>query len=167
MREDGHDREQVADEMAAGVAEKGAGVREIPRQKSEQRAAREKARQSDEILAIRRGNERENERADGAQSGAQAVHVVHEIEGVDDGENPENRDGVTENVAGDEQRDALARGGDGEGDEQLADEFRERLQFVLVVQPAENDDGDRAKASTASSIARRSMPWTINPAAEI
>ena len=118
MRQDGHDCEQVADEVAAGVAEKRAGVRKIPRQKSDQRAAHEKARDGDEIFAVRRGDEREEERANRAKPGAQAVHVVHEVEGVDDGEQPENRDGVAENFAGNKQRDALARGGDGDGDEQ-------------------------------------------------
>ena len=74
------------------------------------------------------------ERADCAEAGAEAVHVVHEVEGVDDGENPQHGDGIAEQHAGDKERDAFARGGDGNGDEQLADEFRERVQFVLVVQ---------------------------------
>src|ERR1019366_505151 len=145
MRENRHDGEQVANEVAAGVAEKSAGVRKIPRQKSDQRAAHEKARDGDEVFAVRGGDERENKRANRSDTGAQPVHVVHEVEGVDHGKQPENRDGVAENVAVDKQRDTLAGGGHGHGDENLADEFWERLQLVLVVEPAENRDGDRAE----------------------
>ena len=111
MRQNRHHREQIADEMAAGVAEKRAGVRKIPRQKTDERAAHQKAGDGDEIFAVRGGDEREKKCANRAEPGAQAVHVVHEIEGVDDGEQPENRDGVAENFAVDKQRDALARGG--------------------------------------------------------
>ena len=60
MRQNGHDREQIADEMAAGIAEERAGLGKIIRQKSDQRAANEKANERDEILAIRRGDEGEN-----------------------------------------------------------------------------------------------------------
>ena len=87
----------------------------------------------------------ELQRANRAQPGAEAVHVVHKIEGVDDGEQPEDRDGVAERDAGHEERDALANGGDGHGDEQLADEFRQRLQLVPVIEPAEKGNGDRAE----------------------
>src|SRR5271169_1314216 len=92
-RENCHDREQVADEMAAGITEKRAGVRKIPRQKPDERAAHQKTRDSDKVFAVRGGDEREDECANRAESGAKAVHVVHEIERVDDGEQPENRDG--------------------------------------------------------------------------
>ncbi len=38
----------------------------------------------------------------------------------------------------------LLAAADDDGDEQLADEFRERLEFVLVIEPAEQRDGNRA-----------------------
>ena len=145
MRQNRHHREQVADEMAARIAEKSAGVRKIPRQKTDERAAHQKTRDGDEIFAVRGGDERKNKRANRADARAQAVHVVHEIEGVDDGEQPKNRDGVTEKFVVNKERDALAGSGDGNGDYNLPDEFRQRLQLMFVVQPAENRDGNRAE----------------------
>src|SRR5271154_2869150 len=53
MRQNRHDGEQVADEMAAGIAKKRTGVGKIPRQKPDERAAYEKARDGDEVFAIR------------------------------------------------------------------------------------------------------------------
>ena len=47
------------------------------------------------------------------------------------------------------QRDAFARHGDGDGDEQLADELWERFQFVFVVEPAEQGYRNRAERNDA------------------
>src|SRR5262249_46676108 len=50
VRQYGHDREQVAYKMAAGVAEEGAGVRKIPREKSCECAAHQKTCDGNEIF---------------------------------------------------------------------------------------------------------------------
>ncbi len=121
VRQNCHYREQVADQMAAGVAQKRAGLRKIVRQETQQRAARPERPSAPRDIDRRNGGDRgEIPCADGAQSGAQSVHVVHEIERVDDGEHPQNCDGVTEHNAGHEQRDAYACRGDEHGNEQLA-----------------------------------------------
>ena len=154
VRQNGQHGEQIADEMAAGVAEKRAGVGKIVRQKTHQRAAGKKGDERDQILAVHRGDHGEADRADRAEAGAKAVHVVHEVEGVDDGEQPENRDGIAEQHARHEQRDADARSGDERCDKQLAGEFVERAEFVFVVQPAENRHGDGAEENGGEFEAR-------------
>ena len=53
VRQDSHHREQVTDEMTAGVTEKGAGVWKVPGQKTRQRAAHQKRNRRHEIFAIR------------------------------------------------------------------------------------------------------------------
>jgi hypothetical protein len=99
--------------------------------------------------------------------GAKAVHVVHEIEGVDDGEQPENRDGVAKSFVRHEQRDAFACKGDEERDEKLPDEFRQRFQFMFVVEPAENRDGDCAERDDGEFNTAAFKPWAIKLAKEI
>ena len=91
------------------------------------------------------GDERKNKRANRTDASTKAVHVVHEVEGIDDGEQPENGDGIAKNFAVHEQGDALARRRHGDGDEYLPDEFRQGFEFVFVVQPAENRDGHGAQ----------------------
>src|SRR5581483_6982009 len=142
--EDGHDGEQVADEMAAGIAEKRTGVRKIPRQKTDERAAHEKTNGGDEVFAGGSGDHREEQGADGAEAGAKAVHVVDEIERVENGEQPQDGDGVTEENVVDEQGDAQSGSSHEQGDGELAGQFWKRAKFVFIVDPAENRDGDGA-----------------------
>src|SRR5580704_5293787 len=63
MRQDGHDGEQVADEMAAGVAEEGGGFRKIIWEESNQRTAHDQAKKRDQVLAFDGGNHGEDEGA--------------------------------------------------------------------------------------------------------
>ena len=98
--------------MAARVTEKGARIGKVVWQKTGQRAARQKRNQRHKVFAIPRCDDRKLPRANRAQSGTKAVHVVHEIEGVDDCEYPQNGNGVTERDAGHEERDAFAGGRD-------------------------------------------------------
>ena len=110
MRQHG---QQVADQVAAGVAKKGAGFGEIIGQKTEQSAGDQEGHRRHQVLGGSAGGDQaEPGRADGPESGAKAVHVVHEIEGVDDGQNPQGRDGVAEDDVVNEEGDANTRCGD-------------------------------------------------------
>ena len=82
--------------MTARVTEKGAGLREIVGEKTEQGAKGQEGDQSDQVLAIPCGENGEMAGPDRAQPRAEAVHIVHEVESVDDGENPQNGDNVAE-----------------------------------------------------------------------
>src|SRR5450759_5891159 len=113
--------------MTSGVAEKGAGAGKIVGQKTEQRPAGQKRDERDEVLARERGKERKAQRADGSKTGAKSIHVVHEIEGVDEGENPQDRDGVAEDYVRNEQGDPRARRRHQSRDEELTGEFRRWL----------------------------------------
>ena len=64
---------------------------------------------------------------------AEAVHVVHEIEGVDDSEYPQNGNGVAKDETRHKERNARAAGGDQNGNQELANELRAGPQLVLIV----------------------------------
>ncbi len=96
-------------------------------------------------MAVRSGNHCKIPGADSAEAGAKAVHVVHEVEGVDDGEDPKDGDGVVEELIVNEESDAEATGSDGEGDKELAGEFDGGLQFVFVVENAEDEHSESAE----------------------
>src|ERR1035437_3558343 len=135
MRENGEHRQQVANEMTAGIAKERTGVWEIVGQKAEQGAEGQEGDESHQVLAVRRGNNGEMIGPNRSQASAEAVHVVHEVEGVDDGENPQDGDGVTEDEAGNKERNPRASCGDKCGNEELTGELRARAQFTLIVQP--------------------------------
>src|SRR5207302_5898035 len=116
--------EQVADQMTAGVAEESAGAGKIVRKKTQQRAGANQRNQSHEILSRRGGNQGEAGCGNGSETRAKTVHVVHEIERIGDGEDPEDCDGVAEKGAVNKQRNPHARRGHEQGDETLTAEFR-------------------------------------------
>src|ERR1700694_5553944 len=90
VRQDGQHRQEITDQMTSGIAEKSAGARKIVGQKTDQRAARQERDERDKILSSDGGEERKTKRADGSQSGAKAVHVVHEVKSIDDSQDPEH-----------------------------------------------------------------------------
>src|ERR1035441_658779 len=108
MRENGEHRQQVTNEMTAGIAEERAGAREIVGQEAEQGAEGQEGDESHEVLAVRRGNDGEMIGPNCSQAGAEAVHVVHEVEGVDDSENPQDGDGIAEDGAGNKESNPRA-----------------------------------------------------------
>src|SRR3954470_4136505 len=114
MRQDRQHRGELFDEVAAGIAEEGFGAGKSKGQKSDERAAREKGDERHEILRDGGGGggEAEIKCANGPEAAAQAIHVIHEVEGVDDGEDPENGYGKTECEVGNEKGDACAGSGD-------------------------------------------------------
>jgi hypothetical protein len=143
--EDGEEREEIADEVAAGIAEEDGGLGEIEGEEAEECAGGEEADGGDEVLAVAGGGPGEGPGADEAEAGAEAVHVIHEIGGIDEGNDPEDGDGVAEEGIVDEQGDANAGGGDGGGDEELSTELGEGAEFVFVVPEAERDHSDGAE----------------------
>jgi hypothetical protein len=106
MREDGKDREKISDQMAPGIAQKNGGTREIEWQKTQQRSASQERNGSDEVLALIGGGPGEGPCGDETQAGTKSIHVIHEIGGVGDGQDPEDRDGVAEDGMLDEQCDS-------------------------------------------------------------
>lgn len=89
------------------------------------------------------GEEGEIEGGDGAQTGAQAVHVVGQVQGVGDSQDPEDGDEVTEEGAGNEEGDADAGGGDGKGDQGLEGELERGTEFRMIVPGANTEHGGR------------------------
>src|ERR1035441_5391497 len=108
MRENGEHRQQVTNEMTAGIAKERASAREIVGQEAEQGAEGQEGDESHQVLAVRRSNDSEMVGPNRSQAGAEAVHVVHEVEGVDDGENPQDGDGVAEDCAGNKESNPRA-----------------------------------------------------------
>src|SRR5580704_1705062 len=51
VRENGHDRQEVTDEMTAGVTKKRGGPRKIVGKKTQQRTTGEQSEESDKVLA--------------------------------------------------------------------------------------------------------------------
>src|SRR3954464_5198503 len=103
MWKNGQDGEEVANKMAAGIAKEGARVGKVIGKETEQRAERQKGNDADEVLAIGSSDHPEIPGANCAQAGAKAVHIVHEIEGVNNSKNPQDGNGVMENRVLDEE----------------------------------------------------------------
>src|SRR5262245_16664110 len=122
--------------MTAGIAEKRSGFRKIMRKKACQRAAGKEGNEGNQILAFNGGDLRKEPCTDSSQTGAKAVHIVHEIESIDDRKNPKNGDGIRKDRTVNKESDADVRRGDQAGDEKLAGKFYGRLQLMFVVEPA-------------------------------
>src|SRR5690349_14336771 len=105
MRQDRQDGQQITDQMAAGVAQKSAGIGKVERQEAEEGSKSQKGNEGNEILAAGRCEECKIPGADSAQAGTEPVHVVHEVKRVDEGEYPQQSDGVAEQQAGHEKSD--------------------------------------------------------------
>lgn len=138
---DGEDGEEEADQVASGVAEKGGGARVVEREESERRTAHSKGEHGDWKLTVQDGDAAGERGRDDAESGAKTVHVVHEVEGVRHGENPENGDGVVQERVRGEDIQVNARSSHGCSDEELAGEFDDGFEFKLVVEQAEQSHG--------------------------
>lgn len=93
-------------------------------------------------LAVRRGDDGKKPGVDGSQSGTQTVHVIHEVECVYHGQDPQDGDGVTEGDARHKERDPNFCGGDNQRGKKLAGEFSQRAQLVFVIQAAQDRDND-------------------------
>ena len=113
MREHRQGRDEITNQVTSGVAEEGAGMREVRGNEPEKGSRDEKAQRTDEVMAGEGGMEGEDEGTDHPQAGTQAVHIVSEIKRVDQRQEPQDGDHVADEGAGDEERDASA----GEGDE--------------------------------------------------
>ena len=70
-----------------------------------------------------RRNHPKRERTNGSQAGAKPIHIVHKIERVDHSQDPQRRDRIAEDDVGNKESNPHARGGDGQGDEQLTGKF--------------------------------------------
>ncbi len=146
VREYCEDGEKIAREVAAGVSEEGFCIWEVVWKEAEKCAACQESDGGNEVVHRKGGEEAEVEGGNEAQAGAEAIHVVHEVEGVNDGEDPKDRDGVAEKDVWDEERDPNAGAGEGEGDEELSHELWCGLEFVAVVEPAQEEHGEGADA---------------------
>lgn len=147
--------------MAAGVPKKGASMGKVCGQESEQSPRDEKPQGTDQVMIGEGGMEGENQGANHTQASTQTVHVVREIERVDEGQKPKDGDQVTDDCTGDEQRDASAGKGDEHGDKSLCEEFfsgRERVS--IVNQPnhehsqGAEDETTKLQASCAEAVGR-------------
>src|SRR5688572_5725470 len=110
VRQNREHGEKEADEVASSVTEEGRSTRKIPRQETERCAADKKGDGCDEVLLVSGGGECNEQRSNHAKASADAVHVVHEVEGVGHGENPQHGDRVAEDRIGHKECDANASG---------------------------------------------------------
>src|SRR5438045_2281695 len=118
--------------MAAGIAEKGASVGEVERKKSKQSAKGQQGDNRDQVLAVSGCDHCKAPRANRSKAGAKAIHIVHEIEGVNNGKDPKDGDCVMKDRVWDEQGDPQSTGRDREGNQELSHEFYSGLQFVFI-----------------------------------
>ncbi len=114
----------------------------VKRQESQHGSGGQERDGGDEILRVQRGERAEERGADDAKAGAESVHVVHEVERVGDGENPEHGHGVTEKFAGLDQGVAHAGPGVERGEEKLSAEFPRGAKVVSIIQPTQECHSD-------------------------
>ena len=117
------------------------------------------------MLPVHRRHQAEKPGADGSQARAKPVHVVHEIERVDDRQNPYNRDGITESQSVDKQGESHVRRDQERGDQQLTAEFCGGPQLVFVVQGAQHgyaqsaeQDGREFNRAAVQPMAQQFVP---------
>ena len=139
---DSQNGEKVADEVAAGIAKKGAGAWEVVGQEPGERATGEERDEGDEVLSGHAGDQGKAEGSDGAEAGAKAVHIIHEIEGVYVRQDPEQGDGVAKREIVNEQSDPSAGGGDEECDGALPGKLHCRAEFIKIIQQAQHEHTD-------------------------
>ncbi len=160
MREDGEHRQKVTDEVAARIAQKSACAGKVIRQKTKQGTDHQEGNERHEVLSAHRRDDGKVPGANGSQAGAKAVHVIHEIESINDGENPEHGHEVAKHEAGNKDGDAGAAGGHEKGDQGLTGEFDGRGKLVPVVEPADpqHPQGPEKNADELDGPAAEPMP---------
>src|SRR5262245_44814521 len=89
------DTEQISQQVTSGVAEKDGCLWEVVRQKTEQSPARQECDEGDEILALRCCCPGEKPGGNRTQTRAKTVHVIHEIERIRHGNDPQDGDRIT------------------------------------------------------------------------
>ena len=109
------------------------------RQEAKQCACDEERETGDEILAVVDGDGGEGAGSDGAKAGTEAVHVIGEVEGVGDADNPQDGGGVCENRVFDKEGNADAGEGDYYRYEALSDKLGQGIHGAAIVEPTEED----------------------------
>src|SRR5690349_11571665 len=112
--------QQISHQMAAGVPKECARAGEIVRQKSKQGAQSQKRDESHQVLAVSRGNNAEVPGSNGTETGAQSIHIIHEVERVNRSEDPKNSNGIMEKLVVDKERYAYSAGGNQRGNQPLS-----------------------------------------------
>ena len=107
------------------------------RQETKQCARDEERETGDEILAVADGDGSEGTRSDGTEAGTEAVHVIGEVEGVGDADNPQDGGGVCENRVFDKEGNADAGEGDYYCYEALSDKLGQGIHGAAIVEPTE------------------------------
>ena len=132
--------------MAPGVAHEHRGSALRPQVEREEAAAcePERDREREDRLVLVRGQrvDRKVRARDDRERRREAVHVVEEVEGVGDADEPEQADRPRDDVVAD-QLDVEAAREDDDGRGDLGGELRDRAQVPEVVdEPGDEDDRD-------------------------
>ena len=142
--------------MAAGVPEKSPGAGEIIWQEADQGPEGQKGQEGHEVLAVARGHRRKIPCADRSEPRAEPVHVIHEIERIDHGKDPEDRQSIMQCRDGNEQRDPDTAGGNEAGNQKLAGKLRRRPQLVFIIQNTQQEHAD-GPAKNAGQLPRPTL----------
>src|SRR4051812_13299188 len=135
--QNGENSDEVAGQMTSGVAEKGSGPGKIPGKKTAESATTKECQACHQIFSTHGGGASEESRCDRCRSRTEPVHVVHEVEGVDEGDDPENGDDIAEDNAWNKESYSDPGRRHKEADDDLTEEFDARREFVAIVKQAE------------------------------
>lgn len=143
---EGEQGEDEAEGKGAGVAHKDFGGWEVEDEKAEEGANEKKRQCADEDLAACNGGGEKNGGDDNGDTCGGAIHIVEEVEDIDNEDEPEGADEGGEELILDEKLDADIgeRCGD-DSDGQLDSEFQERAEVNFIVDESEcKESGDAA-----------------------
>ena len=94
-------------------------------------------------MALGRCNDSKIPRANGSKTGAQAIHVVHEIESVYYREHPENGDAVVEKLIVNKKGDPYSTCGDKRCDHPLPRKLRRGSKLLFVIEQTHQQHSHR------------------------
>ena len=131
------------DEEAAGVAHEDRGRVEVVDEEAEEGADDDGGERRAFRIAVRDVEHQPEPGGERSDAGGQPVHVVEEVDGVGDPDDPDQRqDDVERRVAGKAQLQAET--GERRGDDNLGDELRLRLERPGVVDGPDGEQGQPA-----------------------
>jgi len=146
---DGEDGEDETEDHGTAVAHEDGGGWEVEEEEPKGTAHEKEEEGADEPLPVKDGGDEEHGGADEGDAGGEAIHVVEEVEGVGESDDPADGDecGGDETEEGNDAEGAgadkvFAAEDEGGGDGELGEELWPRLHGFAVVEKAEDVGGE-------------------------
>src|ERR1043166_8047561 len=138
-------RKPEADEKASRVAQKNPRRREVEKEECRARPEERNQERSDGALSrLDRDDEKRPARKK-RHAAREPVHVVEQVEGVRDGQNPEDRHRHADRKRNFEQPETRAAERDAGRDDRLHEELERGREFATVVDQSQEEDRQRAE----------------------